>query len=202
MKRFATFVAVYAAAIGAGSSASADIVPIAPFTGEAGETFENIIPPGPYSGPMPVFSGAATMDDEFTDPWIAFSLSGGGFDLFPYDGNLMGLTPTGWTVFDFDTPVLRFGGYFGIVNLASGGTVTFLDDGGSVIETQAFDLPQAEWVWRGWESDVPIGSVVVHAGANPGITTVFDNMQLSYVPEPGTLALLTLAAGAAALRRR
>jgi hypothetical protein len=61
----------------------ADVVAIDPFSGDQFEGFESIQPAGPYMGQMPIFSGAATFDDEFTDPWITFSLSGPGGDLTP-----------------------------------------------------------------------------------------------------------------------
>lgn len=181
--------------------ASAAIVPVGEFTGDAYEGFEGIIAPGPYSGPMPVFGSAGTFDDTYSDPWIANSLSSGSGDtLFPYGGNLMGLTPTGWTTFTFATPVYKFGGYMGTVNTVSGGNVTFYDGEGLTLEALSFDLPLASWTWRGWESDVPVGSITIHTGANPGFTGVYDDMQLSYVPEPGALALL--AAGVVMLIRR
>ncbi len=184
------------------SSAGADVTAIGPFTGDASEGFENIIPPGPYAGPMPIFGSADTIDDFYTDPWIATVLSGGGYELYPYNGNLMGLTPTGWTVFDFDTPVLKFGGYMGTVNAGPPGDVTFFDNEGVVIETQAFSLPQGDWAWRGWESDVPVGSILIHTGANPGFTGVYDDLQVSYVPEPGAAALLAIGAALTIWRRR
>ena len=182
--------------------ASAAVTPIAEFTGEAFEGFEGIIPPGSYSGPMPIFAATGTFDDNFTDPWIANSLfSGSGDQLFPYNGNLMGLAPTGWTNFTFDTPAYRFGGFFGTVNDATGGNVTFYDELGAPIETLPFALPLAAWMWNGWESDVAFSSVSVHTGANPGFTGVYDDLQISYVPEPGALTLLAVGT-ALFLRRR
>ncbi len=182
------------------SLAGAAVEPIAPFIGEGSEGFESIIPPGPYSGPMPIFEGAGTIDDYYTDPWIAWSLFGSGYEMYPYEGGNMGLTPTGWTVFTFDPPVRQFGGYFGTVNDVSGGTATFYDAGGALIEVEAFDIPQAHWTWSGWYSDVPFASLVVQTNMYPGATGVYDAMQLSYVPEPGALALLV--GGVALLLRR
>lgn len=182
--------------------ANADIVPVGEFSGDSYEGFENIIPPGPYSGPMPIFEGAATIDDNYTDPWIAVNLSSGEYELLPYNGNLMGLTPTGWTIFDFATPVQKFGGYMGVVNVVSGGNVSFFDVDGALIDTLAFDLPQAQWTWAGWESDVPVSRIEVHAGANPGFTTVFDDMEVTFVPEPCALGLLAVGAVLLIGRRR
>ena len=100
----------------------------------------------------------------------------------------------------FETPVLQFGGYLGIVNEASGGNVTFFDENDAIIDTLPLDLPFAEWAWCGWDSDTPVARVEVHANANPGVTTVFDDMQVNFVPEPGALGLI--AVGAAVLLRR
>jgi len=181
-------------------SAMADVTPIGEFTGDAFEGFENIAPPGPFDGT--VFGGQATMEDEFADPVIAtnFFSGDGEVQLFPYDGNFMGLSPTGWTTFTFDTPVTQFGGFFGQVNDFPSDAVTFFDEQGQEIDSIDFDLPVGEWTWHGWESDVPIASIEILAGENPTLTTVYDNLQVTFVPAPGALALL--AVGACAPRRR
>jgi hypothetical protein len=183
--------------------ANAGVVTIGEFTGDAYEGFEAIIPPGPYAGPMPIFGGAATIDDVYADPWISFNLvSGTGDELLPYNGNLMALTPTGWTNFEFATPALKFGGFIGVVNPVTGGNVTFYDESSAVIDTLPLDLPLAEWAWCGWESDVPIARVEIHPNVNPGMTAVFDDMQVTFVPEPGALGLLSVGATLVLRRRR
>jgi hypothetical protein len=93
----------------------------------------------------------------------------------------MGLNPTGWTVIQFDTPALRFGGYIGAVNEADGGSVTFYDGEGAVIATLPLTIPYGDWAWRGWESDTPFSRVVIHPSANPGTTTVFDDLEVTFV---------------------
>lgn len=197
--RLAALAGVFAFA----GAAAADVTPIDPFTGDAIETFEAIGPPAPYDGPMPIFGGGATMDDNFTDPWIVTSLSDPDNTLFPFDGNFMGLTPTGWTVFEFQTPVTRFGGYFGHLTLElAAGDVTFYDGDGAVIDSVDHDVPYNEWTWRGWESDEPISRIEFHTGANPGVPSVFDNLQVAYVPAPGALALLAIGAIRSRRRRR
>lgn len=193
-----------AVCLGGASLAHGAVVPIGEFTGDAFEGFENIIPPGPHTGPMPIFGGSATFDDNFVDPWIVNSLSTSPpLDelMLAYNGNLMGLTPTGWTVFEFDTPIVRFGGYFGMLSDVAGGNVSFLDAQGATVETLDFEIPRNEWTWRGWSSDEPISSVVVHLNANPGFATIFDDMQVTYVPEP-VAAMALGGLGLLAWRRR
>lgn len=156
------------------------VSPIKPFVGDVFEGFESIQSPGPHMGPMPIFSGASTFDDEFTDPWITFNLSGPGGEIVPFNGNLMGLNPTGWTVFEFEEPVVRFGGYMGLVNENQGGSVSFFDAQGALIETLSFSLPVGQWEWHGWESDVPMARIVIHPSENPGTTAVYDDLQASF----------------------
>jgi len=186
------------------ATSSAAVTPIDAFVGDAYEGFEGIISPGPYSGPMPILGATGTFDEFYGDPWIANSLySGDGlYEVYPRTGNLMGLTPTGWTVFTFDTPVQRFGAYMAKVNDVGGGSVEFLDAEGLSIEALSFELPVGAWAWRGWESDQPVSSIVIHTGANPGTTAVYDDVEASYVPEPGALCLAAVGVAFMFRRRR
>jgi hypothetical protein len=183
-------------------TAHAAISTIGEFTGDATETFENIGPPQPYPGGMSIFGGDAVFNDTFTNaPWITPNLTDFSNELFAYDGAFMGLAPTGVVTFQFDTPILQFGGFFGHLSQGvSGGSISFLDDEGATIETLPFDLGYNQWSWFGWESDTPISGIAMSTGANPGFTTVYDNLQISHVPAPGALALLAI--GGCMCRRR
>lgn len=186
----------------AAASAAADISSVTEFTGDFTETFEGIIAPGPHAGPMPIFGGQATMDDQLTDAWISNILSGGGGEsLVAYDGNLMGLAPTGWTEFVFSTPATQFGGFFGTGSASSGGSATFYDANGGIIDTVAFHTTEWEWTWHGWHSDEAFSKVVIHANVNPGVVGVYDNFQVNLVPAPAGLAAF-IGAGVMLTRRR
>lgn len=199
-------VAFLAAAALVAGAAHADVTPIGEFTGEFWENFEDIAPPGGYGGAMNIFGGAGTVADTLANTVvIATSVASADTNwenVYPYNGFLMGLTPTGWTRFTFNTPVMQFGGYFGSAAIQSGGTVTFRDEEGTVLTTLPISIPEMEWNWHGWQSDVPIGSVEIHSSASPGLPLVFDDLQASVVPAPGSLALLAFAGVAASRRRR
>ena len=66
--------------------------------------------------------------------------------------------------------------------------------------SRAFSTVAGQYSWHGWEIEGGFVTVEILAGANPGTTMVYDNMQASYLPAPGALALLMLGAGA--MRRR
>jgi len=191
-----------ACALALAGNATAAVTPIGEFTGDAFENFENIGPPNQYPGGMAVFGGAAMFNDLLTNaPWITTSLTGPNGTVFPYDGFFMGLAPTGWSVFDFDTPVTRFGGFLAAAFTSDPGNVSFFDEKGDLLETIAISLPTTTWTWYGWESTEGISRIELRAGLNPGTTLVLDNMQMSFVPAPPA-ALALAAMGLWTPRRR
>lgn len=202
MKCVSTVLCASMSALVLTASATASVVVIGEFTGDLFEGFEGISSPAPWPGPMPIFGGAATFDDQFSDPWIVNSLTGNNQTIFAYDGNFMGLAPTGWTRWTFDTPVHRFGGFFASVQQGVGGSVRFLDANGTVMDTLAFSATAGGWSWHGWESSNPVSSIEILAGANPGTTMIYDNMQISFIPAPSALAMLLIGAGTMRRRRR
>lgn len=188
----------------AGSSVG-QVSDIGPFVGDGLETFENIASPGTVSGPVDIFGGDARANDPFAGIiMIALNLHSfvSGEEIFPYNGNLMGGSVTGFVDFTFDTPVAEFGGYFGTADVLSGGSVTFYDANDVAIDSQAFDLPLNEWGWYGWSSSTPIARVSIAGNANPGTPIVFDDLRFSFVPAPASAALLAMGGGLAARRRR
>ncbi len=164
-------------------AASADVTPIGPFTGEQFEDFENLQPPGGYPGPFTILSGHATINDQLANTFVfatvVSSANTNWVPFYPYDGFLMGLIPTGWTVLTFDPPVKRFGGYFGSSGLQSAGTITFKDAGSNVLSSGPLTINAQEWAWYGWQSDVPISRIEYLSSGNPGNTVVFDNLTIS-----------------------
>lgn len=193
-----------ATAFASASVAIADVTPIGEFTGVHSESFENIGSPGGLPGPVSIFGGAGTANDAFANTLVlATSVSSADTDwvqFFPYNGFLMGLTPTGHAVFEFETPVTEFGGFFGSAAIHSGGSILFRDEAGGEIDSFDFNVTALEWGWQGWQSDTPIASIEIAASANPGAPLVFDDLQITPIPAPGALALLVL--GATVQRRR
>lgn len=202
MTQTSALTAALTASLALAASATANVTEIGEFTGDVFEGFEAIGPPAPWDGPMPIFGGAATFDDEFTDPWIATSLSGGdNVTVLPYDGNLMGLAPTGWSRFNFSTPIVQFGGFFATTMQAAGGRANFYGEDGELIESFDLEVSVGEWGWHGWESSEPIFSIELHTAKNPGTTTVYDNLQMTFLPAPGALTVLAFAAAGTRRRR-
>lgn len=195
--------AIVCAAAGLVSSAGAQVTGIGPFVGDAYEGFEGIAPPGSVPGPVPIFGGSATMTDAFagnviiTTNLISFLTNE---EIFPWNGNLMGMAVTGFATFVFDTPATAFGGYIGTVDVLSGGTISFYDESDALIQTLSMALPVNDWQWWGWSSDTPFRRVSIAANVNPGTPVVFDDMQVSFVPAPASASLLL--AGALIARRR
>jgi hypothetical protein len=166
-----------------GAAASADVTPIGPFTGEQFENFEALQPPGGYPGPFTILNGHATIDDQlahtFVFATVVSSASTNWVNFFPYDGFLMGLVPTGWTIITFDPPVTRFGGYIGSSGTQSGGTITFKDSANNVLAANPFTIDPLQWGWYGWQSDVPIARIELLSSNTPGNTIVYDNLTIS-----------------------
>jgi hypothetical protein len=114
----------------------------------------------------------------------------------------MGGIPAGTSVFDFSTPVTRFGGWLNTVGLIGGGTAVFKDASGAVIDTLAFAGTPIEWTWTGWESDVGISRIELTGNNGVGFGFQYDNLTLNYVPAPASLGVLGLGVVAAVRRRR
>lgn len=185
--------------------AAADVTSINPFFGEQFETFELIGPPGSVFGDVPVFNGNATISDELANQVIAaINLTSFLTDetIFAYNGNFMGGFPTGWAVVNFNQGATDFGGYFGTVDILSGGNISFFNEDDELIDTVSLDIPLNDWTWFGFHSDEAFHRVVIHGGANPSAPIVLDDLQVNFVPAPASLALLGMAGFATSRRRR
>jgi hypothetical protein len=178
-----TLMVALASGLMIGAAVNADVTPIGPFTGEQFENFESLQPPGGYPGPFTILGGHATINDQLANTFVfatvVSSASTNWVNFFPYDGFLMGLVPTGWTVITFDPPVKRFGGYIGSSGAQSGGTITFKDAANNVLSSDPFTITPLQWGWYGWQSDVPIARIELLSSSNPGNTIVYDNLTIS-----------------------
>lgn len=187
---------------GAGGFAAAAVTPVGEFVGQRTEGFEGILPPGGYPQ-FNVFGDAGIMSNTFIPTVvIATSWFGPGGDLLAFNGNFFGGVPVGQTRFQFNMPITDFGGQFATVESAGDATITFRDPQGALIDTLPLNVPVAQWQWRGWHSDTPVGSIEVTNGTfPPGGAVQYDELQATFVPEPGT-AIGLAAIGAVALVRR
>ena len=184
--------------------AGATIVPVPEFAGEMFEGFEDIYPPGGYPTPIAVFEGEGTFDDIIAHYcYMAISLYSFPENtyIYPYDGALMCGAVTGWAAFEFSTPVTQFGGYIGTADRLSGGSVTFKDASGQVLDSFPLTVELGQWAWHGWSSDVPFSRIEILGSGTIGLPIVFDNMQAT-VPEPAGLSLLAVGAACMLRRRR
>lgn len=185
--------------------AAADVTSINPFFGEQFETFELIGPPGSVFGDVPVFNGNATISDELANQVIAATNLTSFLTnetIFAYNGNFMGGFPTGWAVVNFNQGATDFGGFFGTVDILSGGNISFFNEDNELIDTVSLDIPLNDWTWFGFHSDEAFHRVVIHGGANPSAPIVLDDLQVNFVPAPASLALLGMAGFATSRRRR
>lgn len=193
-----------ALAVLATATAWAGVTPIDEFPGTMFEGFENLAPLGGYPAPYTIMGGQATIDDVYAHSLIiANSLYSFPSDtyIFPYNGNLMGGTPTGWNSIEFAEPVQQFGGFIGTADLLTGGSAVFKDAQGTVLDTVPLVVPLGDWRWFGWQSDVPIKRIEINGSAQIGQPLVFDDLRAT-VPEPATLSGLAAWAAFALGRRR
>jgi hypothetical protein len=197
--RTTTAACAVAAAIG---PACAGISAVGEFAGELYETFEGIATPGGQPGPMPIFGGAGTLNDSLANTVIiAFNWNGPSGTVLPYNGNLMGGLPAGVAVFEFDTAVTDFGGYINTVGPVGGGSASFWDEAGNLIDTVSFAGGPVEWTWIGWTSDVGISRIEL-SGPVPGFGFQLDDLTINQVPAPGGAAVVGVGALIAGRRRR
>lgn len=198
-RRLATAALILALAAGA----YAAVTPIGEFNGDLSEGFEAIYSPGAYPGPIPIFGGFATLDDNIAHTIvISYVWQGGGGVVYPYNGNLFSGAVVGTEIFTFSTPIQQFGGFFTTVGPIADGTIIFRDEFGAAIDTLPMTITPAEWGWQGWSSSIPFKSIEIIGNNVPGISTQLDDLQLSYVPEPSTLGLIALGLGSLFGRRR
>ncbi len=182
--------------------AGAGIQEIEPFKGDLFEGFESY---GlTFEPELDVFAGQVTLSGTSGVPaiYVVASSNIGGGTVFPYSGGWLGGggEPVDWL---FHTPAMQFGGYFATNSKAPDAVADFFDIDDELIESLIVSISgdDQSWQWNGWMSDVPVKRIrITGNGINNGFID-YDDMQLTPVPEPTSLALLALAAGALFRRR-
>lgn len=184
--------------------AHASITPVAPFTGDRSEPLN--YPGTTIVASFPIFANTASLDSfngQATAIHYLLSDTFIGDLVTPRTGShILGFT-SGPGIFVFDEPVRRFGSYFNNNSGSDDATCEFFGADGSLLGTAVARTPAAgnQWVWNGWESDIPIARIAVTGNGTIHGFLWFDDLEVSRVPTPGVGAAL-LAALPCALRRR
>jgi hypothetical protein len=178
----ATTVAVLAGA------ASAQIVPVGPFTGQQSETFEA----SPYgvvacvSGR--VFNNTADLCDPTGSAIIVTSGWSFSCQINPFGGTHFVGSASGPAEYTFDVPATRFGGQFGTNSSFPDATIEFYDVSNTLITTQLASFSgNCAYSWNGWQvNSGPAIKRVKIIGLNPygGGFVHMDDMQVDYCPTP------------------
>ena len=180
-------------AVFAAANANAAIITIDPFTGDYTDTFDQ------YSSTMAVqtldvFDGTATLSNLSTGGAIKIEWSStlNGDHVGPISGMMAGQLGIGRWV--FDQPALRFGGWFENNSMADDASLNFYDETNRYIGHAVADIPVdgEQWIWNGWESTIPIKTIEVIGNGLINGFIWYENMQVTYVPEPASLSLLIL----------
>ncbi len=151
--------------------AAAQIVPVAPFTGDAAENFEAQPPQNGVQCLLPRIFG------ERADLCAASGLGlgvAGGFGLsgtiFAHSGVQCAADGTAGMVITFDAPVQSFGGWFGTIASSSNGSARFYDSGNALIGMQPIAatacMVNCGWTWNGW--NVSSGPLIKHIELGTG----------------------------------
>lgn len=183
----------------ASAAASADLTRIGAFDGDASEGFESMAETNLFA-PGPVFGGLATIEAPIVNITGSWSLTG---EVLPHSGGSFAGGIGGPVRYEFLEPVSAFGGYFALASGVSDGVATFYDLGGVVLGSDTITAPDpgpgaiALWVWNGWQSDTPIGSVVLAANGPWGEHLMQDDMQARTtsrtIPAPASASLAAAA---------
>jgi hypothetical protein len=164
--------------------ARAQLAPIGPFVGTDSEPFET-----QSAVAQPCVSGRVFNNQgDLCTPGAsgAYISSGWGFicSIAPH-GGVKFAGNINAPEYTFDTPVSRFGGYFGTNCGSPDATLTFYDGAGNVlgVETASFAADCA-WHWNGWSAPSPAIRRVAIQGLNPfgGGFVMMDDMQADFGP--------------------
>lgn len=176
--------------------AAGQTTPIGPFTGDRsdplnypGTTIVARFPLFEHTGALRSHDGRTAIHYLLNDTFLNDVVT-------PRTGtHILGFTQ-GPGVFEFDPPVRRFGAYFNNNSGADDATVVFRDAGGAIIDTEIATVPFRGnvWVWNGWQSTTPIASATVTGNGVINGFLWFEDLEISYVPEPAGLGGLLLLA--------
>jgi hypothetical protein len=186
-------------------AAGQGVTAVGPFTGDHSDDFDTLgFPFGSAHTSVTIFGGFGTVR-KLTEGSIKYefdSTRGGDRVINRSNPAMIGqLAVSEWT---FATPVARFGGYWENNSRFDDARVDFYDAGGVLFDTETAAIPRLaqSWTWNGWESEVPIGRVVVTGNDVEFLNGFlwYDDMEVTAapVPEPST-GLLAAGAGAALL---
>jgi hypothetical protein len=157
-----------AAAAGTTAVASAQITPIGPFTGPYTESFQTQTP-GQFTQCVigRVFDNTADLCD--TTGNGAHITGGWGFmcSIGPHSGTLFFGSAGGPAQYKFDSPVQKFGGYFGTNSGTDNGKAIFYDVNNNELASLEFTTAGCTWTWNGWESTSANIKAITFIGANP-----------------------------------
>ncbi|MBC8109237.1 MAG: hypothetical protein H7Z14_21805, partial [Anaerolineae bacterium] len=202
MRMYACIAAVVCSLLVSGIGHGA-VTPIAPFTGEFHDNFDQYTTVLAELN-LPVFGGRADIH----------MLSDGGAIKVETNSNFIGdqvLAVSGWMVgqlgivdWTFDQPAFRFGGYWENNSGASDSTLQFYDANDALLATLVANVPvnAQHWTWNGWESDIPFSRI---RSTGNGIVNGFiwyENMEVSFAPEPTTAAASLAGLMATWMQRR
>ena len=99
----------------------------------------------------------------------------------------------------FNNPINAFGAYWGaadIVTTPALVSLTFYDDNDNLIATDSFNYAKpgtGELDWHGWQSSVSVKKITYSGDFVTADGFQANNNTNHSIPEPGTLALVTLA---------
>jgi len=167
-----------------GQQTTGAVSPIGPFVGDKSEGFFTQV----IGDPFPV-----CVEDRVFDNMADLCSSGGcahitpgwAFDclLLPHVTPLLYGSCSGFSVYTFDVPVQKFGGYF--ASNAPGppsGTARFYDALDQLIDSADITIaPGCAWTWSGWEALAPIISrVEVVSDSFGGAFIQMDDMEIAF----------------------
>ena len=196
MTRHAITFTLLLAALSVSPPARGAVITIGPFQGTYSEDFNNL--PDGAQQEASIMGGFGTVRNltEGGALKVEFSSSLGGVLVLPRSPPRM-LGQLGISEWDFDTPVTRFGGYFANNSRFPDARVDFYDVNGARIDSLPALAPIArfpqDWIWNGWQSDVPIKSLVITGNDVEFFNGFiwFDDFEAtpSPAPEPSSLVL-------------
>jgi hypothetical protein len=167
------------------SAASAQVTPIAPFTGAEQEGFE---------GPQVIFTPCMTYrvfnnKGDLCTPGASgcHTTTGWSFacTIYPNGGQYFFGSAGGWAEFVFDQPATRFGGWFGTNCGIADAMFEFYDSNGVLITSVQGTIPaDCGWYWLGWDfGSTPAKRITVTGLGFGGAFVDMDELQADFGPQ-------------------